>query len=283
MFVVANMREWLALLDELVKVIYFAIVCTMGGSARGTEFDHLQYKIHDNSQRNLYVLNGLVTIITEYVKTRSHHGHGQLIARTLPWQLGCLVLLIYGVIFPAASHIAAYALDRESAESYLSYVFVLRGRVMQSKDFTKVIHSLTSQLFDISMGLRQFRQTMAIILVNFSKIDFGDLDPEDEDLQEIHHMFGHSSSTAAKHYAIQYTDTTRELSHTMIASSQRVCLRYHAAIRLSHPNQNKAVVCFFSFCFSWSHISCRIPIHLYRSKCLIPRTLSPRLSLLYRM
>jgi hypothetical protein len=238
---IANMRQWLALVDELVKFIYFAIISTMGGGARGTEFDHLQYEIRDNAQRNLFVLNGLVTIVTEYVKTRSHHGQGRLIARTIPWQLGRLVLLIYGVVFPAASHIAAYALGRERAEPYLSYMFVLNGKIMDSKDFSKVINSVTSRFFDISMGLRRYRQTMSVILVHFSKIDFGDLDLEEADLQEIHYMFGHSAATAARNYALQSTDSTHDLSHTSIASSQCVCLHYHAAICLAHPNQPKAV------------------------------------------
>jgi hypothetical protein len=121
-------------------------------------------------------------------------------------------------------------------------MFVLRGNVMQSQHFSQVIHRMTSQLFDISMGLRQFRQTMAVILVNFSKIDFGSLDPEDEALQEIHHMFGHSSTTAARHYGLQYTDSTAEVSHTTIASSQRVCIRYHAALHLGHRNQLQVTV-----------------------------------------
>jgi hypothetical protein len=234
-----NLWEWFSLVDELVKLLFFAMINTWGGGARGTECDHLQFEIQDNGQRNLYVLNGLVTIVTQYSKTRSHHGHGKLIARTIPWQLGRLALLVYGVIFPAASHLATFAFDREAAEAYISYMFVVGGKIMNSDDFSKVIASQTSKLFDITMGLRRHRQTMCTILTNLTNVDFGEVDPEDADLMEIHYMFGHSPTTGERNYAIQRSDALREISHTSIASSQRVCMVYHDAIRLTHPNAPK--------------------------------------------
>ena len=212
---------------------------TWAGGIRGAECDHLQFEIQDNGERNLYILNGLVTIVTTYVKSRSFRGHGQLIARTLPWQLARVVLLVYAVVFPAAGHLSTYAFDRNAAEAYLSYMFVLSGKIMQSDDFSKVIASQTSERFDISMGLRQFRQTMKSIMTNLAGIDFGDIDVEDSHLPEIHHLFGHNSRTGEKHYALQSTDALREVSHTSIASSQRIAFIWHATIGLLHPNASK--------------------------------------------
>ena len=245
-----NLWEWYGQVDELVRLIFFAIILTWASGIRGAECDHLQFEIQDNGERNLYILNGLVTIVTTYVKTRSFRGHGDLIARTIPWQLGRLVLLVYSVIFPAASYLATYAFDRNAAEAYLSYMFVLSGKIMKSEDFSKVIATQTSKHFDISMGLRQFRQTMKSILTNLAGIDFGDMDAEDSNLAEINHLFGHGSRTGEKHYALQSSDALPEISHTSIASSQRISLMWHAAIHLQHPKASKMDDCNVSHKFN---------------------------------
>jgi hypothetical protein len=190
-------------------------------------------------QRNLHILNGLLTIVTYYAKTRSQKGHGTMIARTVPWQLARLLLLLYGVVFPAAGHLAAYAFDKQAALSYQSYMFVISGKIMTSDELSKTIASHTSTLFDITMGIRRYRQTMATILTNLAKADFGDLDADDEELMEIHYMFSHSPLVAARNYALQHTNALQEISHTSVASSQRVCLIYHASLRLLHPNTPK--------------------------------------------
>jgi len=80
---------------------------------------------------------------------------------------------------------------------------------------------------------------MCTILTNLAKVDFGELDPDDEDLLEIHYMFAHSPITGVRNYALQRSNALREISHTSVASSQRVCLAYHASLQLLHPNMLK--------------------------------------------
>ena len=215
------------------------MITLWAGGARAAECSFLEFAISLHGQRAFHILNGMVTIVTTYVKTQSNQGDSRLIARAVPWQLGRYMLLLYAVVYPAASHLATYVYGKEEAEAYASFMFVQSGKVMDAAALSKAIHSFSSKAFDIAMGARLHRQTMCSILSNITQIDFGQIDPEDVDLMEIHYMFGHSSKTGASHYALQSTDSMRTISHVTISSMQRTSLMYHSTIGLSHPNAAK--------------------------------------------
>jgi hypothetical protein len=231
-----NLWNWFGKLDDLQRPLYFSITSTWGGGARGTECDLLEFEVNKNSQRHFYILNGQVTIVTNYTKTRSHHGRGRQVARTIPWQLARLVILIYAVVYPTAARLGPYVFESTKAEPYTSYMFVLRGKAMDSPQFSKALISYTEQHLDIGLGLRDYRQVMSTILINITKADFGVPDAEDHDLKLIHEQFAHSRATGEHNYALQLSDALTEISHTAVASMQRVSILYHATIGLLHPN-----------------------------------------------
>jgi Helicase conserved C-terminal domain/DEAD/DEAH box helicase len=215
------------------------MITLWAGGARATECSFLEFAISLHGQRAFHILNGMVTIVTTYVKTQSHHGDSRLIARAVPWQLARYMVLLYAVVYPAASHLATYVYGKDEAEAYASFMFVQSGKVMDGTALSKAIHSFSSKAFDIAMGVRLHRQTMCSILSNITQIDFGQIDPEDTDLMEIHYMFGHSPKTGTSHYALQSTDSMRTISHTTISLMQHTSLMYHSTIGLSHPNAAK--------------------------------------------
>ena len=239
---VGNIGNWFGLLDKLQTPLYFAMVSTWGGGARGTECDHLQFEVNHNGHRHFYLLNGMITIVTTYVKTQSHHRRGRQIARAIPWQLARLMMLIYGVIYPAASHLAAYLFDSQIADNYMSYMFVYHGKVADAATFSKFLKSFTDEYLGIPLGLRDWRQVMCTIMVNILKADFGYPD-DDVDMKAIHDQFAHSRVTAEKKYALQISDALEEVSQTAVASHQRISKLLHDLYRLNrHSKPPSAVV-----------------------------------------
>jgi hypothetical protein len=227
-------ERWFGQLDDLQALVFFVVSATAGG-ARGAEMQGLSYKQHQGN-RSLYILNGILTLVTTYVKTQSIHGRGRMIARALPWKLSRLLLVLYGVVYPAASHLAAYVYeDSGMAEAYDTYMFVFRGKVVDSARFSKFLVMVTENYLDISLGLRDWRQTLCTIMVNIARVDFGVPDDDDDDLKLIHQLFAHSAATAAQHYTLQLSQALREISHTAVASNQRVSLRFHGILGLEHP------------------------------------------------
>ncbi|KAG1744239.1 hypothetical protein EDB19DRAFT_1827120 [Suillus lakei] len=71
--------EWIAILNELVLTTFYCVVSTWGGGACGMECNHLKFQVNGQGQRQLFMLNGLLTISISYMKTASIKGHGNLI------------------------------------------------------------------------------------------------------------------------------------------------------------------------------------------------------------
>ena len=232
---VGNLWEWFGDLDALQPLLYSAMVSSWGGGARGTECDHLEFEIGENSQRQLFILNGHTTIVTQYTKQRSHQGKGKQIARVVPRALARLMLLIYGVVYPAASFLAPWVLSKHSAEIYRTHMFVYRGRPADSDDFSKFLMAFTERQLGVKMGLRDWRQVMCTILVNITRADFCHPDEDDQEMNAIHAQFAHSPLTASRNYALQISNALAAISHTDVASNQRVSLMYHSTIGMSSP------------------------------------------------
>ncbi|KAG2740332.1 P-loop containing nucleoside triphosphate hydrolase protein [Suillus brevipes Sb2] len=225
-----NLWEWFASLNELSSIMFYCVVSTWGGGARGTECDHLKFEVDGQGARQIFILNGLVTVSTTYVKTASIQGHGKLIARCPSHSASRLLLVVLGVIYPAAAELATFVMSVEKAKSYLSYVFIQDGVPMNTRDFSQAVGAVTQRYLGRALGMRDWRQLMSTMLVNISKVDFGIVDEEDAGLLAIHDAFGHSQSVAEAHYALQSTNALTEISHTAVSSMQRVSKRWHATI-----------------------------------------------------
>ncbi|KAH0825908.1 hypothetical protein J3R83DRAFT_7662 [Lanmaoa asiatica] len=233
---IAEIWRWLADLDELVSTMYYAITLTWGGGARGTECDHLKHTVHGPGERHVFILNGRLAIVTTYVKTQHVQGHGRLIVRTPAHSISRLVIFIISVLYPLAAKLSSFVMDISLARSYLSYLFVHHGKVLNSKTFSTILQHHTEKYLGLPLGLRDYRQVMCSMLCCLAGTDYGVADEDDHDLAAIHSQFGHSAVIADAHYGIQGTNALTTISHTSVRSMQRVSTRWHACLGCSHPH-----------------------------------------------
>ncbi|KAG5727877.1 hypothetical protein E4T56_gene14094 [Termitomyces sp. T112] len=233
----AQLWEWFGLLDRIVGLLFCLACTTWGGGARGTECDDLKFANNKDGGRHMFIINNTLTFLATYNKSRNIHGVTRQVAHSPSFRISRLLLLVLGIIYPAAANMAPHCLmDKQRAENYLTYVFVQNGRVMKTDDFSKALRSYTKDILDLPMGMRDWRQVMCTIMVNVGHIDFGIPDDEDEDLKAIHDTFRHSLTTGQNHYTLQINDSLPGVNHTSIASDQRVCFRWHACINQLHPS-----------------------------------------------
>lgn len=217
-----------------MDLLYVAVVSTWGGAARGTECDHL--KSHNfHGQRHLYILNGLLTIVTTYVKTRQNTGHGKLIARTLPTRVSRILIMVMAVVTPTARYLAEEIFEPAQAKLYDSYIFLRYGHVMNSNAFTKALSFSTVTHFNLALGLRDWRQLMKTFLKHIVHVPLED--DEDDNMPPIsdvpHDLFGHSRMTGEDIYGIEHTNALRELSESAVTRQQAYSLQYHRKLDLS--------------------------------------------------
>ncbi|KAI9452391.1 hypothetical protein HD554DRAFT_827680, partial [Boletus coccyginus] len=228
--------RWLVDLDELVSAMYYAITLTWGGGARGTECDHLRHTVHGPGERHVFILNGRLAIVTTYVKTQHLQGHGRLIVRTPAHSISRLVIFILSVLYPVAAKLSSFVMDVSLAQTYLGYLFVHHGKVLNSKSFSTILQLYTEKYLGLPLGLRDYRQVMCSMLCCLAGTDYGVADEDDHDLAAIHSQFGHSAVVADAHYGIQGTNALTAISHTSVRSMQRVSARWHVCLECSHPH-----------------------------------------------
>ncbi|KAJ4493425.1 hypothetical protein C8J55DRAFT_484850 [Lentinula edodes] len=234
--------QWFSELDEIVRGLYYLISTTWGGGSRGTEIEHLLYANHPRNLRNIFIINGLLTIVTEYQKTQSIAGTGKLIARTPAFQVNRLLILVLGIAYWAAGYIGCYiGMEKLNCQRYFYEVFVITGVSMESKDFSKVLGSLNSNLLGIDLKLSDFRQLSACMLISSTSTSFFDPNDEDPNVVAAHESFGHSLEMGRVNYGLDSTSEATGLAADTVAHMQQVSTRWQVFIKLVHPVLEKQV------------------------------------------
>ena len=233
--------RWMNDLDRLVSAMYYAITLTWGGGARGTECDHLKHTVRGQGDRHVFILNGVLSIATTYVKTQHLQGHGRLIVRTPSRSVSRLVLFALAVLYPVASKLAFFVMEPDKARTYLSHLFVRHGTVLDSSAFSTILRNYTEKYLGVTLNLRDYRQVMCSMLCSLAQTDFGAPDQDDHELSAIHAQFGHSATMADAHYGIQGTNALSSVSHTAVRSMQRVSFKWHACLGVSGSKPDKSV------------------------------------------
>ncbi|KAJ3846448.1 hypothetical protein EV368DRAFT_89011 [Lentinula lateritia] len=228
--------KWFGELDEIVRGLYYLVSTTWGGGSRGTEIEHLLYANHPRNLRNIFIINGLLTIVTEYQKTQSIAGAGKLIARTPAFHVNRLLILVLGVAYWAAGYIGCYiGMEKLNCQRYFYEVFVLTGVSMESKDFSKVLGSLNSIHLGIDLKLSDFRQLSACMLISSTSTSFFDPNDEDPNVIAAHESFGHSLEMGRINYGLDSTSEATGLAADAVAHMQQVSIKWQVFLKLVHP------------------------------------------------
>ncbi|KAL0564967.1 hypothetical protein V5O48_017067 [Marasmius crinis-equi] len=212
--------EWLALVkNDVTRELFALLMATMGGGARGTEFEKLLYANSPRHTRNIFFINGFLTIITEYIKTQSMTGHGKTIARVA-------ALAVY---YAAGYVCMALGMPKEDCERYFYEVFVISGKSMTSEKFSASLGTWNSTHLGIELKLRDFRQLMSCLLITFTNSSF---DRDDEDVATVaaHESFGHSVEVGQQYYGLEICNGGTTIASDSMVRMQRVSLRWHSNI-----------------------------------------------------
>lgn len=222
-------------------MLFFLCFTTVGGAARGTEWQNLKYAA-EGGDRHLYILNGFVTIVTTYLKSQSMLSHGTVVARSPAPDVSVCLLLMLTMVYPAAAVMMQQIGQPDLGRNYRYHIFIKSGAVMKSKDYTVLLRFYTENYLGLSMGLRTWRQFICTILWNVVGIRFDEDTEKNDDIQAMHETFGHSASMAEQHYAIQGTNALPYLSHQAVGRHQLVSLKWHSAMGQASTVASKAAV-----------------------------------------
>ena len=120
------------------------------------ECNHLKYTIRGQGDRHVFILNGMLLIVTMYIKTQHLQGHGRLIVCTLSCSISCLVLFVLAILYLVASKLAFFVMEPDKARSYLSHLFVHHGTVLDTSAFSMILHNYTEKYLGVILNLRDY-------------------------------------------------------------------------------------------------------------------------------
>ncbi|KAL0563946.1 hypothetical protein V5O48_018111 [Marasmius crinis-equi] len=230
--------DWLGKLDEVMASLYYLILSTGGGGARGTEFENLLYANEPLQQRNIFIVNGLVTNIAHYSKSLALTGHLKRVLRTPDPIVSQYTLLVYGVASFATGSIGfeTELMERANAQRYFYHMFLKDGKPLNISQFSKIVGDFNAHAVNVEMKIADYRQFMTAIQVAF--VGSAILDPQSEknlNIRATHALFGRTVAVGRASYGADDKTAAFGFSDDLHSEMQRISLAWHEVIGLAHP------------------------------------------------
>lgn len=216
-------RKFLRSVDEIVALTFFLVLLTSGGGPGMTEHEGITFINTESELRSVFFFHGWLGILSNSQK--------DTIVYTPPMALARLLLVLWGIIYPAAAILSSAIMDESSAGHYLSHPYVQSGQRMESTSFTAALKYHTYRRFGIALGIRDLRVLLRGVLEQTMGASFRLSDETSRAAADIDAQTGHSTGVANAHYGID-EKALPNLSNTEIAMHQRVSLKWHLFLGL---------------------------------------------------
>ena len=93
-----------------------------------------------------------------------------------------LVVFILSILYPVAAKLSYFVMEATNAQSYLSYLFVQHGTVLNSRSFSLILQSYMEKYFGHPLNLPEYHQVTCSMLCCLTRADFATPDDDDHDL-----------------------------------------------------------------------------------------------------
>src|SRR5439155_12527113 len=98
-------KRYLRKIDRFREVLLFCTHVSAKQPVRGTEILGARHQNGFLQDRNIYITDGRVVMITRYHKSQSQFDMPKVISRFLPWRVGQLMVVYLGYVRPFVEHL----------------------------------------------------------------------------------------------------------------------------------------------------------------------------------
>lgn len=132
---VRRVRTYLRRVDRFLELLLLAAHITGGQPARGTEITGLRHRNGLLQDRNVFVMDGQVVLVTRYHKSQSQWDKPKVVPRFLPWRVGQLMALYLAYVQPLAELLRVQALRG----SWSDYIWADESGPWETERLTRVM------------------------------------------------------------------------------------------------------------------------------------------------
>ncbi|SLM37315.1 Zinc finger, C2H2 [Lasallia pustulata] len=217
-----------------------------GQPGRGPEMMTIRY--HDTQQliRNVFVIAGQVSIITDRDKSRAIRGLGRKVARFLPTRVGKMVVAYIAWLIPLERMLQAQTKIQEVPESLDAYMWKdAKCGAWGTEQLSEQLALLTGKGLGVPLKVSDYRHVAIAlgrrikeIVIRSAEVEMGDehgqmdeMTGESREARKMEDVWDlqatHSSAMARAHYALD-VQHPNQLSADMIRNFREISRLWHA-------------------------------------------------------
>lgn len=200
-----GVARWLNRVDKANRMLSLLMHMSGGQPARGTEMCLLKISNLHHRVRNVYWMGpGRLVYLMFYNKSTSNTSHDRVVAHAVPWRIGRLFLLLHGLISPLASVLIGRRNGNAARFILQGSVFSAQGKEMESEELSTEVRNWCLKAVGAPFRLTPLRHFIIACQRQYMPEAFS---PMRRALAIVDAQAGHTSDTAAQHYAVNADET----------------------------------------------------------------------------
>jgi hypothetical protein len=232
-----RVREYLRELDKFRLLLLFCVHITSGQPARGPEVLSLRYKNGYLQDRNIFVLDGQVMVVTRYHKTQSQWDVPKAVPRFLPWRVGQLMCVYLTYAQPLMERLSV-AIGHGCGWS--EHIWADAKGAWETPKLTSILKRRTGEDLGVTLGTLDYRHAAVGMGRRFVGDEFArgyqaemeEVDePEIETDDPLEISAGRGSAIGVNRYAVP-SDIVKHLSERNIQTFRPLSESWHRFLAL---------------------------------------------------
>jgi superfamily II DNA helicase RecQ len=250
-----EVRRHLRLIQRFLELLSLAMHVAGGQPARGPELFSVRWRNGVLQDRNLYVIDGQVAVVTRYHKTQSQWDKPKVVVRFLPDAVGQLVTAYLLYVRPLRAMLQS-ALGKAMSASVTDYLWADERGPWETDQLTRIMTLESAKWLGTRLTVQEYRHAAVgigreVVGERFAtgyrtemagggaEDGEGSSDEDGEDPVELQN--GRTTSTGAVAYAVR-ADLVQGLSTRSIDVFRTLSHAWHAFLGFSLAERNPAAL-----------------------------------------
>ncbi|KAK3617521.1 hypothetical protein LTR22_026710 [Elasticomyces elasticus] len=234
-------QKYLRQVDRFRELLLLCVHVTGGQPARGSEITTIRFRIGFLQDRNVFVIQGQMVVVTRYHKSQSQLDKPKVIPRFLPGRVGQLLAIYLTYVQPLQQYLG----EEVRGSGYSDYVWSNEYGPWGTERLTKVITHETRKRLGVRLTALDYRHVAISIgrevveaqfargyIEETSELEEAEVD-EDDGLEV---SAGRSAEIGGNRYGVSL-DVIKHLSSRSIDKFRSLSAQWHAFLELISSRQ----------------------------------------------
>ncbi|KAK5162702.1 uncharacterized protein LTR77_011237 [Saxophila tyrrhenica] len=238
-------RQYLREIDRFRELLLFCVHVTGGQPARGSEITTVRFRNGYMQDRNVFVIQGHMVIVTRYHKSQSQFDKPKVIPRFLPWKVGQLLAVHLAYVQPLQQYLG----ERVRELGVSDYVWSSEFGPWGTDRLTKIIARETEKALGWRLTTLDYRH----VAISLGREKVGDQfaqgyaeqsdeveEPEMDEDDGLEISAGRGGEIGANRYGVSL-EVIKHLSSRSIDTFRPLSMQWHRFLGLESSRQGSGV------------------------------------------